>query len=207
MVLFAPWRMLCQKHRKAVTPVKWQKDYVPKQYRSPILYGWHHNTPWAKHNNFSYFYSEFRPVRKTVVNHAQRVRQLRAFGSQLNGSPSVIQELSQKGPFTFFCPNDEAMEMIDEMEWEKLWDSEKSTFFRNHAVKGKWSIGDLAAAEGKPALLSLAQEPLPISVSGSLETMDRVVRIGGAVITKFNIRCWNGYVHVIDGPLIPQWRS
>merc|ERR1719487_1738241 len=120
-----------------------------------------------------------------VVNHTQRVAQLRLFGSHLEGAPGVLQELSQKGPFTFLCPNNDAMNLIRDEAWEKLWDEEKSIFFRHHALRGKWGIADLVAAAGKKdEVISMADQELPVSVSGSLETMDRVVRIGGAAVTK-----------------------
>lgn len=172
------------------------------------MYGWYHNTPWSKYNNFAWYWSENRSIRKTIVNHAQMVKQTRTFGTGLESAPSVIQELSQDGPFTLFCPNNEAMEMIKESAWEKLWDEEKAKFFRNHAVKGRWGIADLVEASSKQdQVRSLAEQPLPITVTGSLETYDRVVKIGGATITKVNIRCWNGYVHIVDRPLVPRWRS
>eukprot|EP00747_Dinoflagellata_sp_TGD_P166241 gnl/TRDRNA2_/TRDRNA2_188725_c0_seq1.p1 gnl/TRDRNA2_/TRDRNA2_188725_c0~~gnl/TRDRNA2_/TRDRNA2_188725_c0_seq1.p1 ORF type:complete len:201 (-),score=33.77 gnl/TRDRNA2_/TRDRNA2_188725_c0_seq1:109-711(-) len=197
--------------RKSVGPMKFHKVIIPKAYRSPVLYGWHHNIPWSKYNNFAYFWSERRPIRKTVVNHAQRVKQTRSFGNLIEEVPSVIQELSQEGPFTMFCPNNDAMDMIRESAWDKLWNEDRCHFIRHHTVLGRWSLADLVAAEGaadqKDGVMSLAEQPLEVTVEGSLETMDRVVRIGGAAVTKGNIRCWNGYCHIIDRPLMPRWRS
>mmetsp|Transcript_50894 Transcript_50894/g.80731 ORF Transcript_50894/g.80731 Transcript_50894/m.80731 type:complete len:198 (+) Transcript_50894:65-658(+) len=188
-------------------PIRFNKVYKHKEYRSPTLYGWYHNTPWSKLNNFSYFWSEHRPIRKTVVNHAQRVKQIRTFGSHLEEAPGVIQELSQQGPFTFFCPNNDAMDLIRDAAWEKLWTEEKALFFRHHALRGKWDLAELVAAAGtKDAVVSMADQELPISTSGSLESMNRIVRVADAVVTKGNVRCWNGIVHVIDRPLLPRWR-
>lgn len=218
--------------RQGIGPILFHKIRLNKEQRSPVLYGWHHNAPWSKFNNFAYFWSEQRPIRKTVVNHAQRVKQIRAFGDRFNATPTVMQELSQSGPFTLFCPTNQAMDMILESAWDKLWEEERARFLRHHAVKGRWGIEELvAAAAGEtmlsffatsPAatgarisqpqmmprkpLMSMADQPLPIQVSGSLEEMNRVVRIAGAAVKKANIRCWNGYVHLIDRPLVPRWR-
>eukprot|EP00442_Polarella_glacialis_P038482 CAMPEP_0115071070 /NCGR_PEP_ID=MMETSP0227-20121206/13465_1 /TAXON_ID=89957 /ORGANISM="Polarella glacialis, Strain CCMP 1383" /LENGTH=201 /DNA_ID=CAMNT_0002457655 /DNA_START=92 /DNA_END=694 /DNA_ORIENTATION=- len=189
-----------------VGPIKFHKIRIRKADASPVIYGWHHNTPWSKFNNFAWYWSENKMIRKTIVNHAMKVRQTREFGNQLDASPSVTQELSQDGPFTLFCPNNDAMEMIRESAWEKLWDEEKARFLRNHVVRGKWGIADLAAAHGSKEVKSLAEQGLEVTVTGSLETMDRVVQIGGATVTKANIRCWNGYVHIIDRPLVPRFR-
>ncbi|CAK0824392.1 unnamed protein product [Prorocentrum cordatum] len=106
-------------------PILFTKQRRPKEARSPVIHGWQHNGPWSRYNNFAYFWSEMRPIRKTVVNHAQRVGQVRAFGQCLEDSPGVIQELSTEGPFTLFCPNNEAMELIPDASWEKLWSEEK----------------------------------------------------------------------------------
>eukprot|EP00931_Biecheleriopsis_adriatica_P004387 TRINITY_DN106065_c0_g1_i1.p1 TRINITY_DN106065_c0_g1~~TRINITY_DN106065_c0_g1_i1.p1 ORF type:complete len:227 (-),score=32.13 TRINITY_DN106065_c0_g1_i1:125-745(-) len=190
-----------------VGPIKFHKIRKRKPELSPVIYGWHHNSPWSKYNNFAWFWSEKRPIRKTVVNHVQKVSQSRMFGQVLDASPSVLQELSQEGPYTLFCPNNFAMDLIRESAWEKLWEEEKATFLRHHAVRGKWGIADLVAAQGGNQLMSLAEQPLSVSVTGSLETMDREVQIDGAAVTKANIRCWNGYVHIVDRPLIPRWRS
>lgn len=188
-------------------PVRFHKIRKSKEQRSPVLYGWHHNHPWSKYNNFAYYWSEHRPIRKTVVNHAQRVNQIKAFGERLELSPTVVQELSQEGPFTLFCPTNDAMALIQESAWDKLWEEERSQFLRHHVVKGRWGIADLAAAKDQPnKLVSLANQPLPVAVHGSLEEMNREVRVAGAMVTKSNVRCWNGYVHIIDRPLVPRWR-
>ena len=142
-------------------------------------------------------------IRKTVVNHVQRVTSARSFGTRLDSAPLVIQELSQQGPFTLFCPTNKAMERIQEDAWEKLWDEELHRFFRHHAVRGRYGIADLVESN---QVKSLAEQPLNISVTGSLEGHDRQVFVDGARLTKANIRCWNGYVHFLDRPLIPRWR-
>eukprot|EP00811_Abedinium_folium_P006579 NODE_16063_length_1014_cov_3.223224.p1 GENE.NODE_16063_length_1014_cov_3.223224~~NODE_16063_length_1014_cov_3.223224.p1 ORF type:complete len:224 (-),score=56.91 NODE_16063_length_1014_cov_3.223224:343-933(-) len=194
--------------REYIAPIRYSKLYKPKPNRSPVLYGWQHNTPWSKHNNFAYFWSEKRPIRKTVVNHAQRVRRLSSFGTHFNDRADVMQELSQPGPFTLFVPTNEAMSVIRDSAWDKLWDEERALFLRHHAVIGGFRLVDLLGDGEEPPekLLSLAGQPLPLTVTGSLETMDRVVRIAGAAVTKANIRCWNGFVHIIDQPIVPSWR-
>merc|ERR1711972_454248 len=180
-------------------------------------------------------WSEKRPIRKTVVNHTQRVKQAMDFGMKFDSSPTVMQELSQEGPFTLFCPTNEAMSKIKTSAWDRLWEEDVDRFMRHHVIKGKWGIEDLAIAAmgdnappisvqdkhayellhpkhqtGQPQRLplpinSLAKQELSVTTEGSLEDWNRVVRIGGAAITKSNIRCWNGYVHFIDRPLIPRW--
>eukprot|EP00419_Tripos_fusus_P084393 CAMPEP_0172864920 /NCGR_PEP_ID=MMETSP1075-20121228/81108_1 /TAXON_ID=2916 /ORGANISM="Ceratium fusus, Strain PA161109" /LENGTH=205 /DNA_ID=CAMNT_0013713889 /DNA_START=49 /DNA_END=663 /DNA_ORIENTATION=+ len=190
-------------------PIRFHKIRKSKTQQSPIIYGWQHNTPWAKYNNFAYYWSEQRPIRKTVVNHAQRVKQLQAFGERLELAHQVVQELSQQGPFTLFCPSNEAMSLIRDGNWDKLWEEERTQFLKHHVVKGRWTTADLvtAASSGGPGpLTSLANQPLHVAVQGSLDDMNRVIQVSGAALTKANIRCWNGFVHIIDHPLVPKWR-
>merc|ERR1719369_2646173 len=123
--------------RAKITPVLFHKIRKNKEQLSPVLYGWYHNKPFAQQNNAAYFWSEKRPIRKTVINHAQRVKQVREFGIHFNKSSGVMQELSQQGPFTLFCPTNEAMDMIKESAWDRLWDDEHAKFLRHHALKGR----------------------------------------------------------------------
>lgn len=188
-------------------PIPYFKLKIPKANQSPILYGWYHNSPWARYNNYAYFWSEERPIRKTVVNHAQRVNQLREFGTRLDGCPGVVHDLSGPGPFTFFVPNNNAMKMIKEASLEKLQGDRLARFFRHHVLKGEWQLADLvAASKDSSDVVSLADQKLPITVTGSLETMNRTVKVAGAEVLKYNIRCWNGYVHIVDRPFVPRWR-
>eukprot|EP00439_Symbiodinium_sp_Y106_P030018 s3291_g3.t1 len=76
-----------------VGPIKFHKDRLPKTKLSPMMYGWYHNCPWSAQNNLSWFWSEKKAIRKTVVNHVQRVTSAREFGTRLDESPSVIQDL------------------------------------------------------------------------------------------------------------------
>eukprot|EP00405_Crypthecodinium_cohnii_P045631 CAMPEP_0206579008 /NCGR_PEP_ID=MMETSP0325_2-20121206/32296_1 /ASSEMBLY_ACC=CAM_ASM_000347 /TAXON_ID=2866 /ORGANISM="Crypthecodinium cohnii, Strain Seligo" /LENGTH=173 /DNA_ID=CAMNT_0054084743 /DNA_START=368 /DNA_END=886 /DNA_ORIENTATION=+ len=148
-------------------------------------------------------------------------------------TPTVIQDLSQDGPYTLFCPTDAAMDLVKEDAWENLFDEEKALFMRHHAVRGKWGIEDIAAAAGKPTrpvdyvdlttyerpgpynkaffaeplkapMLSLADQKLEVEVTGELKDMNRIVKVGGAQIVKSNTDVGMAMSISSTGPCAPS---
>ena len=105
----------------------------------------------------------------------------------------LTDALRGKGPVTVFAPTDAAFKKLgDETIRALVRDKERlKALAAAHLVRGKQLFAkDLAALAGK------AVNGLPVSTKGGLT-------IGGAKVTKPDLACSNGVIHVIDAVLIP----
>ena len=107
----------------------------------------------------------------------------------------LVETLSGPGPFTLFAPTDEAFAKIPKATLEALLaDKAKLTaVLTYHVIAGKVMAKDAAA-------LTQAK-----SVQGGILTINTSagVKINDAVVTKSDIECTNGVIHVIDTVLMP----
>ena len=107
--------------------------------------------------------------------------------AQLDGA------LRGDGPFTVFAPTDDAFAALPEGAVANLLLPENRDRLRavllHHVVAGRIRAEDLAPVAG---LKSLGGTALPVGL-----------RIGEANVTKANIECGNGVIHVIDRVLLP----
>ena len=88
----------------------WEKYYLPKTLRSPKLYGWYHNNPYAQWNNYSHFALNARTLTHTVAQQIFKAPHLSRFSEILRlAESSVLAEISSQGPFTIFAPTNEAL--------------------------------------------------------------------------------------------------
>ena len=108
----------------------------------------------------------------------------------------LVETLSGDGPFTLFAPNDEAFAKIPQDTMNAvLADKEKLTaILTYHVVAGKIMASDVAK-------LSEAK-----TLQGGKVTIDATagVKINDAKVTKTDIECSNGVIHVIDTVLMPS---
>lgn len=111
----------------------------------------------------------------------------------------LADTLKGEGPFTVFAPTNEAFEKVGkEKIAELLKDKAKlKEILTAHVVKGTWAAADVAKLNGKEAE-TLQGTKFPIKVEG-----DKVM-IGTATVTKTDIKCKNGVIHVIDTVLMPK---
>lgn len=106
--------------------------------------------------------------------------------------------LKEPGPYTLLGPTDAAFAKLDKKTLEDLKKPESKeklkNILTNHVIKGKSMAADVKKAK---TLKSMAGNELTVT-----ET-DGKVMIGTATVTKADIECSNGCIHVIDTVLIP----
>lgn len=109
----------------------------------------------------------------------------------------LVDTLKGDGPFTVFAPTDEAFEKIPADTLNAvLADKAKLTdILTYHVVAGKVMAADVLGMNGQSAT----------TVQGGALAIDTTngVNIGGATVTKADIDCSNGVIHVIDTVLMP----
>ena len=111
---------------------------------------------------------------------------------------NLIDTLKSTGPFTVFAPTDEAFAKLPAGTVESLLaDIPKLTaILTYHAVAGKVMAADVMKLDGKSAKTVNGAE-LKISTQGG-------VKLNGNVhVTKTDIDCSNGVIHVVDAVLMP----
>ena len=106
--------------------------------------------------------------------------------------------LKGSGPFTVLAPTDDAFKKIPEATLAAvLKDKEKLiAILKLHVVSGKVMAKDVMELNGKEAK-TLNGQSLKIDTSHG-------VKIGAATVTKTDIGCTNGVIHVIDTVLMPS---
>lgn len=110
----------------------------------------------------------------------------------------LVETLKGKGPFTVFAPTNAAFAKLPEGTVETLLKPENkeklASILKYHVVPGKVMAKDVKAGEVATALGKKAT----IAVS------DGKVTIEGAKVTKTDIKCTNGVIHVIDAVILPK---
>jgi uncharacterized surface protein with fasciclin (FAS1) repeats/uncharacterized membrane protein YuzA (DUF378 family) len=111
----------------------------------------------------------------------------------------LVETLQGKGPFTVFAPTDEAFAKLPKGTVEDLLKPENKDkltgILTYHVVPGKVMAEDVIGLES-------AQ-----TVNGqtvAVVVRDGVVSVGGARVTKTDIECSNGVIHVIDTVMLPK---
>lgn len=127
----------------------------------------------------------------------------------------LINILTLPGPYTVFAPSDVAFRRMDPdvLEALKINTNAREAFIKNHIFEGFWLLRDLVGSSYQPwleedvprkapeHLMALNRHHINIKTEGSLQTFDRKVYIHKSEITRFDCRCHNGVVHVIDRPI------
>jgi len=99
----------------------------------------------------------------------------------------LVDTLNGSGPFTVFAPTDDA--------FAKLPAGTKS-ILTYHVVAGKVMAADVMGLNGKSAK----------TVNGAdvkISTHDGVKLNGTSTVTKTDIECTNGVIHIIDTVILP----
>ena len=107
----------------------------------------------------------------------------------------LVDTLKGKAPFTVFAPNDSAFQdlpagKIDALLKDKV---KLKSILTYHVVAGRMSYDDLAKLK---AVKTVEGKELALDTAG-------VLKVGGAMIIRSNIKCRNGYIHVINKVLEP----
>lgn len=100
--------------------------------------------------------------------------------------------LSGGGPYTVFAPNDSAFQHLAK---DAIGEGMLPKTLKYHVVKGNYSLTDLSTRRSIP---TLEGEDV------MLNSKDGKLIVDGAIVTKPDIKCSNGVIHVIDTVLLPQ---
>jgi uncharacterized surface protein with fasciclin (FAS1) repeats len=110
----------------------------------------------------------------------------------------LVETLSGKGPFTVFAPTDKAFAALPEGTVETLLKPENRkqlvAVLTYHVVPG---------AVESPEAIKLSSAKTVQGAKLPLKVVDKALTVGGATVTKADIMCSNGVIHVIDKVLLP----
>lgn len=111
----------------------------------------------------------------------------------------LVDTLKGKGPFTVFAPTDDAFAKLPAGTVDELLKPENKeklkAILTYHVVSGKVTA---AQAMKLTSAKTVNGESLNISTDGG------TVKINDATVTKADIMCSNGVIHVIDTVLMPK---
>ena len=109
-------------------------------------------------------------------------------------------DLNQPGYRTLFAPTNEAIEAAPNDFLNELMKPENAERLRAtlalHIVKGRQTLPDLKTTA---TVQSLNGEPVEVSVEGP------EARFGDALITRADIPCTNGQIHLIDKLVVREY--
>lgn len=110
----------------------------------------------------------------------------------------LVKTLKGAGPFTVFAPTDEAFAKLPEGTVEKLLKDvpKLKAILTYHVVSGKVMAADVMKLDGKSAKTVNGAE-LNIATQGGVKLNSNVH------VTKTDIECSNGVIHVVDAVLMP----
>ena len=111
----------------------------------------------------------------------------------------LIDTLKGTGPLTVFAPNDEAFAKLPAGTVDDLLKDipKLKAILTYHVVAGKVMAADVLKMDGQSAT-TVNGETLQISTTGG-------VKLNGNVhVTKTDIECTNGVIHIVDTVLLPK---
>jgi uncharacterized surface protein with fasciclin (FAS1) repeats len=111
----------------------------------------------------------------------------------------LVETLKGKGPFTVFAPTDDAFAKLPAGTLEDLLKPENKEKLKSiltyHVVSGKLKA---AAVIKLKTIKTVNDQELKITVK------DGTVMVDNAKVTKTDIMCSNGVIHVIDAVVLPK---
>lgn len=112
----------------------------------------------------------------------------------------LVDTLKGTGPFTVLAPTDEAFDKLPAGTLESLLKPENkaklAAILTYHVIPSKAMAADVVKLDGK-SVKTVQGSPVMIEVDGD------TVMVGKAKVTKTDIACSNGVIHVIDTVLLP----
>ena len=111
----------------------------------------------------------------------------------------LVETLKGKGPFTVFAPTDEAFAKLPKETLESLLKPENkdklASILTYHVVAGKVTAADV---------VKLTEAKTVNGKSVKITVENGVVKIDGAKVTKTDVPCSNGVIHIIDTVILPK---
>jgi uncharacterized surface protein with fasciclin (FAS1) repeats len=110
----------------------------------------------------------------------------------------LVDTLKGKGPFTVFAPTDEAFAKLPAGKLDAMLKDATAlkSLLTYHVVEGKVMAKDVMTMDGKMAKTVNGAE-LKIGAKDGVKLND------ASTVTKTDIECSNGVIHVIDTILMP----
>jgi transforming growth factor-beta-induced protein len=110
----------------------------------------------------------------------------------------LVDALKGEGPFTVFAPTDAAFDKLPAGTVEGLLTPERKAdlqgILKYHVVSGKVMAADVVKITSAKTLQG---KSLTIEVTGGTVMVDK------ATVTKTDIECSNGVIHVVDSVMLP----
>ncbi len=134
-------------------------------------------------------------ARKDVVDTAVAAGNFKTLATALTAA-GLIDTLKGTGPFTVFAPTDEAFAKLPAGTLDALLadKSKLASVLTYHVVAGKVMAADVVTLKTAKTLQG-----------GSIMIDTKMgVKVDGATVTKTDIECSNGVIHVIDTVLMPK---
>jgi len=139
---------------------------------------------------------------KDIMNTLIQSGKFHTFVDGLEHAYQLDHTLKNRGPFTVFAPDDRAFAKIPQADRDSLWRNKKQLdkVLRYHIVNGKLSCD---AIEKMSALKTNEGNDVAVS-SKNGTTGDGGIFLDKAKVTKGDIVCSNGVIHVLDSVIMPQ---
>jgi uncharacterized surface protein with fasciclin (FAS1) repeats len=134
------------------------------------------------------------PNLKTIAESVAGNEDLKTFMAALKEA-GMVDLLGKKGPYTVFVPNQSAFIDLPEGTLDGLLKDKVKlkAVLSHHMVEGALSYEDLMA---KATVTAMDQKAIAVDPKGLL-------KVGGAKIIHGNIKCRNGFIHIVDKVLLP----
>lgn len=142
----------------------------------------------------AYFQADAHP---DIVDTAVAAGSFKTLAAALEAA-GLVDTLKGQGPFTVFAPTDEAFAKLPKGTIESLLKPENKeklvSILTYHVVPGKVKAADVVKLKEAK------------TVQGGYVKIDAKdgVKVGPAKVTKADIECANGVIHVIDTVLTPK---
>ena len=135
---------------------------------------------------------------KDIVDTAVAAGSFKTLAAALTAA-DLVTTLKGKGPFTVFAPTDEAFAKLPAGTLDDLLKPENKAKLQGiltyHVVSGKVMAADV---------VKLKTAKTVNGQSATIKVKDGTVMIDNAKVTKTDIICKNGVIHVIDAVILPK---
>lgn len=137
-------------------------------------------------------------TRSDIVTTAVNAGQFKTLATALQAA-GLVETLKGEGPFTVFAPTDEAFAKVPRETLAELLKPENkaklASVLTYHVVAGKVMAADVVKLTNA------------VTVNGQrvdIRVTEGSVSVDGAVVSKTDIVCSNGVIHVIDAVILPS---
>lgn len=137
------------------------------------------------------------PAKKDIVDTAVGAGSFKTLAAALTAA-GLLDTLKGPGPFTVFAPTDEAFAKLPAGTVEDLLKPENkkklTDILTYHVVAGKVMAADVVKLKDAKTVQGKAV---------TITVKDGKVQVDAANVTKTDIACSNGVIHVIDAVILP----